>query len=154
MSTVFQDALVRWWPSGNIEDGEPDMPHNTYWERESNLYVDFSDYSENWIVPIPENPRYEFGGALGDDPYSKSLAALSRLQYTRDKGLYNPEVLVTLNDVFSKCFINDSIEEKRIIVLYSNVMERLERKLKISPDTFEKSALMEWPLYYFLQAKR
>lgn len=153
VSEFFQNALVRWWPSDDNEDGEPDMPHNIYWERETKLYVDFSDYSQCWIVPIPENPGYEFGGPLGDDPYSKSRFALKRILYTRDEKLYDIEVLEVLNSVFRKCYINDKTNEKTIIHLYENVMEKIKRNLGISPDTFKNSALMEWPLYHFLQIK-
>lgn len=153
ISAIFKDALVRWWPSGDIESGEPDMPHNTYWERETNLYVDFSDYAQSWIVPIPENPRYEFGEPTGDDPYSKSRVALNRLLYTRDEKLYNADALDILNEVFRKFFINEKTNEEQIIRLYTAVMAKLEEKLGISAKKCKKSALMEWPLYHFLQVK-
>ena len=35
--------IKRWWPSG-YESGEPSFPHDTYFARQTPLYVDFIDF--------------------------------------------------------------------------------------------------------------
>jgi AbiV family abortive infection protein len=94
----FKNDLKEWRPSESMD--EPDMPHDVYFDRESNLYVDFSDYAQTWVKPIPENPRQEF------DIYSKSRKSLDRLISSNQAGLFKVEVLDIFNEVFRTKYIN------------------------------------------------
>ena len=46
----FRVGAQKWWPS-DPESGEPDMPHDMYFEREANLYVDVDSYADIWTTP-------------------------------------------------------------------------------------------------------
>jgi AbiV family abortive infection protein len=47
---IWLTDITRWWPS-DYESGEPDMPHDTYFEWELPLYVDYVAYDGRWHVP-------------------------------------------------------------------------------------------------------
>jgi AbiV family abortive infection protein len=67
--SLWETAVKRWWP-GYPEGGEPDMPHETYFDREMPLYVDFSDCDQGWLVPADSDQRAHFEPCLGRTPLS------------------------------------------------------------------------------------
>lgn len=149
----FYIELRRWWPSGDIESGEPDMPHETYFARQANLYVDFSDYDQAWLVPRPDTRGYAFERILGPDALSASQQALNRLLSTRDEGLYKPEVLSILNEIFKKHYVTERTPNDQLFRLYEMVAEKTENVFGIPRNKFKDLALMQWPLYHFLQTE-
>ncbi len=68
---VWQNAVKRWW-LGSYEDGEPDMPHETYFDREMPLYVDSGDYDQKWLLPADSGQRAHFEPFLGRTPLSEA----------------------------------------------------------------------------------
>lgn len=148
---LFHTELRRWWPSGDIESGEPDMPHDTYFTRQTALYVDFIDYDQAWWVPAPDWGRYRFEQTFGPEVLSGSRQALNKLLYTRDEGLCKPETLGILNEIFNKHYITEHTSNNQLFRLYEMVAEKIENVLGIPHNKFKDSALMEWPLYHFLQ---
>ena len=74
---VWDVETTRWWSSPGYESGEPDMPHETYFEREMPLYVDFVDQDQKWFTPRAGTRKYVFEDAFaGHDALSESQAAL------------------------------------------------------------------------------
>ena len=68
---VWQRAVKRWW-QGSYESGEPDMPHETYFDREMPLYVDFGDYDQKWLLPSDADHRAHFERFLVGTPMSEA----------------------------------------------------------------------------------
>ena len=150
----FHNELVRWWPSADMESGEPDMPHETYFKRELNLYVDFNDCDQQWTLVRPDEQKFIFDKQLlNSDPISDCYNLLNKLLDTRDKGLYKPEALNILNEIFKNQYITECTPTEQLLSLYKMAADKIGHSLKITSDQFEKSALKEWPLYHFLQDK-
>jgi AbiV family abortive infection protein len=148
---LFQNDLKRWWPSTDPESGEPDMPHDTYFTRESNLYADFSDWSEEWVCPQPDNRGFAFDQTLGMDTLANTYTMLDRLKLSRDNGLLAPPALAVLNDVFGKSYINHQTTSEELWRLYDKLAQRIEAEPGIVQATVLTSSLVVWPLYHFLQ---
>jgi AbiV family abortive infection protein len=53
-------AVKRWWPGGDLESGELDMPHATYFDREFPLYLDIGDYGRRWRIPNDAHQQSRF----------------------------------------------------------------------------------------------
>jgi len=65
----FDVDLVSWWPAsapfGEPPD-EPDMPHDSYFEREMTMYVDYIKFGEaNWSVADPFDHPTDFDAIDG-----------------------------------------------------------------------------------------
>lgn len=147
---IFHFELIRWRPSGDFESDEPDMLHATHFNRELNLYGDFIDFDQAWWIPTDNVNSPSFEWFSGYDPYSNSHRAFSKLIYTQKLGLYRPDVLKILNDVFKKCLITEKTANEQLFNLYDDVAGKVGNLLGISHDKFKKSILMGWPLYHFL----
>ena len=145
----FVADLQRWWPA-DPESGEPDMPHNTVFTREENLYVDFIDYNQDWYSPVSKTNFYGLGLTPGEDKLAQCQASLDTLLQTRDKGLLKPNVLGVLNDTFKRNFINESTPISELFRLYETVAEKVNVQCAISPERFKGCSLEIWPLYGFL----
>ena len=81
------------------------MPHNTYFNRELNLYVDYIDYDQEWWIPSSDSKRILFEWTPGFDPFSNANRALNKLLSAANEALFNPEVLIEINNIlinFSK----------------------------------------------------
>lgn len=48
---IWEIEVKRWWRA-EYETGEPDMPHDTYFDREFPLYIDYDDYGRCWVTPM------------------------------------------------------------------------------------------------------
>lgn len=149
---IWNAETIKWWPSAHHEDGEPDMPHDTYFIREMPLYVDFNDYGEDWYDPEKEAAsRYRI---VDKHSYPATEEALGRLQRTFEAGLYAPESLAILNDNFKKSYISDKTSAEEIQRLYGKTAQQMESKRGIEKKTFFESALHEWPLYHFTTLRK
>ena len=146
---IFHSSLVKWWPSSGVESGEPDMPHRTYFTREANLYVDYIEYDGKWYVPRPEQNKIDVSLYKLDLKNSKEV--FDRILFTRDNGLFRPEILDVVNDVFKGNYIKEDTSNDDLFRLFDKIAERLERDLTVPLDVFKKSIICEWPLYHFLQ---
>ena len=60
--------VQQWWP-GSPHDGEPDMPHSTYFDREFPLYIDYGDYDRCWLIPPIPYQIADFRENFGETPY-------------------------------------------------------------------------------------
>lgn len=148
---IFYDELKLWWPSSDIESGEPDMPHVTRFNRDLNLYADFIDYDQNWWIPTDSTKVPIFEWSPEYNPFSTAQNALSKLIYTQNLGLYSPVVLKIINDIFKKHLITEKTTNDQLFKLHDDVAEKVGNLLGISHNKLKKSILIGWPLYHFLQ---
>ncbi len=152
LKEIWDAATTKWWPAAHDEDGEPDMPHDTYFIREMPLYVDFNDYGEEWYDPEKEAAfRYR---VVDKYLYPATEEAPARVQRTFEGGLYVPESIAILNDNFNKLYISDKTPADEIHRLYEKTAEQMERKRGVEKKTFFESALHEWPLYHFTTLRK
>ncbi len=147
---IWISHITRWWPSG-YESGEPDFPHDTYFERELPLYVDFIEYDQQWHIPQHDTQKYKFDKIFGSDSFSKSKSALEKIDKTAEPGFFDPKYLEILNNVFKNHFISEETETEMILSLYKKIQNQIEKDLQ---DAFEDCALTEWPLYPFAHISR
>lgn len=148
----FQTELKRWFPSGDI--GEPDMPHETYFDREANLYVDFLDDSQAWFAPDPETGEYEWGSEPEITNFSAIQKELEKLIKTEKKGLFKPDVLNILNQIFKKHYINEKTSRSDLFKFYEKFTKKVQTDLSISTEYPQNSALIVCPLYHFLNSDK
>jgi hypothetical protein len=141
-------AVTRWWPAGDPEDGEPDMPHATYFYRELPLYLDFGDYERRWLVPDNANQRSRFEWQPG--PLEKAERLLEPWRLADAAGLCTAEALQIVNSVFSRRYIGADTPNVELERLYSTVEERITEEIGISSESFRMSPLIRWPLYHFV----
>jgi len=145
---VWDISVTEWWPS----DGEtvPDLPHETYFDREMPLYVDFIDADQRWYIAENKAWEFRFKALLGSNVVSKSREELRKLEATMNAGLFAPECLSILNDIFRRKYINEQICREDLNRLYDAAAGRLHAERGIEEGVFHGSVLKRWPLYHFI----
>jgi len=143
---TWEIEVKKWWPASDPESGEPDMPHDTYFNREMPLYVDFIDFDQKWFAPEAATGKYLFEET---SRLSESTESLRKLRDTSEVGLYKPECLSEFHDSLKDFYVTENTKTDEIIRLYQNAGKRIEAKVGIPGDMFEQSALCTWPLYPF-----
>jgi AbiV family abortive infection protein len=144
----WQNAVRRWWPGGDPEDGEPDMPHATYFDREFPLYLDFGDHERRWLVPNDANQRSRF--SWQPDPVAKAEALIAPWRKADEDGLCSPQVLEIINSVFRGRYIRENTPNTELHRLFAAVEKRLTEEAGIPAEAFNASPLIRWPLYHFV----
>ena len=144
---TWEIEVKKWWPASDPESGEPDMPHDTYFNREMPLYVDFIDFDQKWFTPEVNTGKCLFEGT---SRLAESTESLRKLRDTSEAGLYKPECLSEFHDSLKDFYITEDTKTSDIIRLYQDAGKRIEAKLGIPMDMFEQSALYAWPLYCFV----
>jgi AbiV family abortive infection protein len=142
----FRESAREWWP-GSIEDGEPDMPHDTYFLREANLYVDLDSYSGSWIVPSHSAKATLFEFSLFT-PLKDARAALTRLKETQQRGLFGNEALRLFNKRMKKLRITRQTAMQDLTESFGAAGKDLEKALGVSFTVFTGSELRRWPMYW------
>jgi len=140
-------SLTETYWSYDFENGELDSRHPTNYLREMPLYVDFVYWDNEWF-----NPRAKRGSLSEKSRYFELEDAkdeLSRLESSFESGLYNPESLFIINEVYKKHIINESTSTKEVYRLYEKVGQLLENRGTISKGPFLNSFINKWPLYCF-----
>jgi len=147
---IFRAKIKKLWPGDEVT---PDMPHDTYFTRDSNLYVDFIDYDQKWSIPGPDDYHaYKYdGSSRGYNSLTETKKALDMLTYTRDNGLFNLEILVLFNAYFKNFYFNEHKNKKDLLNLYKKIALDIENKYSITKEIFCNSVLTRWPLYYCLE---
>ena len=151
---LWNTEITRWWPSGNPENGEPDMPHDTYFRRELPLYVDFSDYSKTWITPENSSNKYLFDEMGGINELASVTEMLDRIIKAEQLGLFAPECLSILNDTFRNQFLTNKTPIENAVRLERHIAARVEKDMAIPSEEVLNSPLTGWPLYHFVLNKR
>lgn len=145
---IWDTEVKRWWPA-EPEDGEPDMPHDTYFGREFPLYVDFIDYDQQWSLPTDSDQNYHFEELFGETPLSEVEKLIKPWREADAGGLCTPEILGIMNDVFQAHYLRETSTHSEIIRLYERAADRVEAETDSSAEFFMESPFVEWPLYHF-----
>lgn len=103
----WEDEVVRWFPSGGPESSEPDMPHSSYFDRELPLYVDYSNYDDDWTVPSASYDSHYFEESLGSSRATEVQAVREHFTGAIEEGLLTADSLRDLNDEFSGRFFTE-----------------------------------------------
>ncbi len=144
---LWKVEVKRWWP-GEAESGEPDMPHDTYFDRELPLYVDFSNYSGGWIVPDNASQHAYFECLFGETPISSVREKLNALRETERLGLFAPECLAAINEVFKGNYVGERATAEFVQRLHEKVAQKIEEEKNIPTSSFFNSTIVQWPLYH------
>ena len=137
------------WVAGDPESGEPDMPHANYFHRELPLYVDFSDYTDAWIIPDDKSHRSQFEELIGLDVMKSTNKMLDRLRRAEHQGLFTPAVLDTLNASLRDHYFNESVSLQEVTNHYERLAVRVSRSTNVAVDAILRSPLAAVPLYHF-----
>ena len=143
----FRIQAQEWWP-GSMEDGEPDMPHDTFFLREANLYVDVDPYAGVWMVPRLPSKSMMFEEVFIGSPLDDARAALQKLRATHELGLFRGDALQTFNERMKTLSVTERTPMDDLTALYQRVGEDLEVGLGVSSSAFEESELHNWPMYW------
>lgn len=148
---IWDVEVRRWWPA-DYGDGEPDMPHDTVFNRELPLYVDYGDYDRCWRVPTDSDQSiyFMFKGILGETPISSTRELINRWKQAESVDICSPQVLAILNAVFKKRYFREDTTRRQLYSLYKEVARRVSLETDISLDLFMTSPLVRWPLYRFV----
>lgn len=140
-------AVKRWWPGGDVEWGEPDMPHATYFDRQFPLYLDFGDYEQRWLVPNDADQRSQF---TKFDPIGKVERLIGPWEKANADGLCSPRILEIINGVFKVRYIKEDTSNAELQRLFAAVEKQVTEETGISSESFTVSPLVRWPLYHFV----
>ena len=145
--TLWESEVKRWWPAGPPEDGEPDMPHDTYFDRELPLYIDYGNYDHCWLVPTDSDQNAYFIEMFGKTPISKTEKLIVPWQKADAIGICSAEVLSILNVVFKKNYVHKDNTWEQLIRLYKQTAKRVMAEVGIPCEEFMASPFVQWPLY-------
>lgn len=144
---LWEIEVRRWWPS-EVESGEPDMPHDTYFDRELPLYVDFDDYSRRWLVPSTDSQRAYFVPMLGETEISRTRTVLNALIHAKAQGLFVPLCLRLINETFRTHYLGKETTAAALHGLYKQTAQKVSNETRVSEETFLQSTIIRWPLYH------
>ncbi|MCS4503671.1 AbiV family abortive infection protein [Arhodomonas aquaeolei] len=144
---LWDIEIKRWWPAASSEDGEPDMPHDTRFDREFPLYIDYGDYDRRWLVPNNSDQNAYFMEILGETRVSKVENLIKPWREADLAGISTPKVLSILNAIFKNHYIQADATEDKVRRLYRNVAERVAAETGIASKLFMDSPFVKWPLY-------
>jgi AbiV family abortive infection protein len=146
---MWETEVKRWWPASR-EDGEPDMPHDTYFDRELPLYIDYGDYDGRWLVPTDSDQTAHFMEMFGKTPVSKMEKLIEPWRKADSIGISSAKVLSILNAIFKKHYIQEGAVWEQLVRLYEKTADRIKVEIGISPELFMASPFVKWPLYHFV----
>lgn len=144
---LWNIEVRRWWPA-DVESGEPDMPHDTYFDRELPLYVDFDDYSHRWLIPRTDSQRAHFVSILGETEISRARTMLNALSRAKAQGLFVPSCLRLINETFRKHYLGKETTGTVLHGLYEQAAQKVANEIGVSKETFLQSTIVRWPLYH------
>ncbi len=147
---IWEVEITKWWPNDDPESGEPDMPHDTYFSREMPLYVDYIGYDQKWAIPSDKTESLHFTETIGLGALSVSEKYLEIMKLADGAGLFQPQSLSIMHDIFEKTYIKENINNNDLIELYHQVDKGINRELSIPKGTIFKTTYFGWPLYHFL----
>jgi len=146
---IWETEVKRWWPASQ-EDGEPDMPHDTYFDRELPLYIDYGGYNRRWLVPTDSDQTAHFMEIFGKTPVSKMEKLIEPWRKADSIGICSAKVLSILNAIFKKHYIQEGAVWEQLVCLYEKTADRVKGEIGISPELFIASPFVKWPLYHFV----
>ncbi len=147
--TIWETEVRRFWP-GNLESGEPDMPHDTCFDRELPLYADYDEFDHRWLVPCDADHNIYFRLMLGVTPVDKTDKLIDSWRRASFVGICSPKVLSLLNAAFKKHYIGLDSTWDDLTRLYAKLAEQVNAQTGILPDVFRVSPISKWPLYHLV----
>ena len=150
VKNTWEIEVKRWWPA-NYGDGVPDMPHDTFFNRELPLYVDYGDYERCWLEPNDSDQEVYFEELpLIGGPMSRTSKLIMQWKQADAIKICSPEVLAILNSTFKTRYLREDATWEQLCNLYKDVAQRVSRETDISVESFMASPLVRWPLYRFV----
>jgi AbiV family abortive infection protein len=149
LKSLWEAETVRFWSGGPSENGEPDMPHDTYFSRELPLYVNYSDYASDWIIPENSSHQFEFE-ALGLNRLRTAEAMLRPFLQAEEGGLFEPATLDIVNAALKRRYINGTAPMSDVQRVYQQMAERVGSAKGLSPESVFASPLGAIGLYVFV----
>lgn len=146
---IWEIETKRWWPA-MVEDGEPSMPHDTHYDREFPLYIDFGDYDCCWLVPADTDQSIYFEDTSGESPISNTQKLIEQWNKAESIGICSPKVLAILNNVFKKHYLSEDTTQTELYRLYEKTAQCVSVETGISTKLFLDSPIVQWPLYRFV----
>ena len=146
---LWEIEVRRFWPAPP-ESGEPDMPHDTFFDREMPLYVDYGDYDRCWLVPTDRDHEYHFSSCAGKTRLSQIEKRIEKWKLAESIGIVSPRVFAILNAIFKNHYIRESTTVETLDCLYEKVAKRVSEQAGITADLLWKSPVRQWPLYDFV----
>lgn len=143
----FRISAREWWPS-SPESGEPDMPHDTFFLREANLYVDVDSYAGVWMVPRFPSKALMFEMPFLGTPIEDAQQALGKLRAAQESRLLSPEALHVFNGAMKGLVVSEQTSLEQLRDAYERAGTELEARLGIPPETLKESTLHNWPMYW------
>ena len=143
----FRVGAQKWWPS-DPESGEPDMPHDMYFEREANLYVDVDSYADIWTTPGNPAMNMRFHDGFLPSPLNTARDMLAKLQTKQNLELFQAGALQIFNKAMKDLRVDERTTRAELFTAYTRAGENLELTLGVSSSEFTASELHNWPMYW------
>ena len=143
----FRVGAQKWWPS-DPESGEPDMPHDMYFEREANLYVDVDSYADIWTTPGSPAMNMRFHDSFLPSPLNTARDTLAKLRAKQNLELFQTEALQIFNEAMKGLRVDERTTRAELFAAYTRAGENLELTLGVSSGDFTASELYNWPMYW------
>jgi AbiV family abortive infection protein len=140
---LWDVAVQRWWP-GNCE--YPDMPHDTYFDRQAPIYVDYGEHERCWLVPEDANQVAYF---ILHDRISNTKKLVDLWRKADSDGLCSSHVLAIINSIFKSQYFNESTDIKELELIYKKIAQLVE-ECNIPIESFWASPLVRIPCYHFV----
>ena len=142
--------VKRWWPeSSDTEDGIPAMPHDTYFNREMPLYVDWEYDSKKWSRPDNNTNAWRFRNDNLPSDLDILRAEFTELKLAAGSNLLSPDALMSINEVWSGSYVSDKTPTTEVKRLENRLIECLVAEQSASEKDLVRSPLFKWPLYHF-----
>ncbi len=152
---LWEHYTTKWFPSnGDLENYEPDMPHDIVFMREYPLYVNKSEFGQNWYVPNNEDFEWRFQGFKNESAewtlFADSIKIFKQLKHTYELGLLGSNYINNFNQEFKTHYISDRTDDTQTKKIYKKIFEIFEKVTDICEEDFWKTELVKYPLYHFV----
>lgn len=146
---LFELETKKWFPA-DPESGEPDMPHDTVFLREMNLYVDFIHYDQRWWLPGLADSRDRFTESAYPHSWDAFQQDFDALGVTVTQHLTTPEALSLLNNHFRSVPISESTDISVVDETHQRLYRDLHQLCAVTAEDFRRSLVPRVPLYAFV----
>jgi len=147
---LWKLEVKRWWPgSPNPEYAEPALPHDTFFDREAPLYVDWDYLAKLWVTPTHGTNALKFQKKYGEDDLESLTSELKGVKAAFSNGLLSATAFKVLNDIYASTYVKETTDNSVINKLEAKLVESLSAKLAVSQEEIIASPLVGWPLYHF-----
>lgn len=146
----WQIETKRWWPgSSNPEDVDPPLPHDTFFDREMPLYVDWDYLINRWVVPDQRMNRRKFDNKHWDSDFDTLRSEFRRVQAALADGLLSRNALQLVNEIYCSTYISDKTEDTVLRGLNDKLTSAFAEVLSVDNERVSQSPLYVLPLYHF-----